>query len=365
MPEKWTDARKDALRTMWKAGATSTEIARELGGVTRNAVMGMVDRLGLMRDAGHLSSMKRAPTGCCAPKDDRRDASPQPSADHAATPVAARVVDDGARCPDADDAARPEPVGAFGSVPTVRVLEAGPEVAVEADAPAGPPPGPAPDVVSRDAGAASPSEGLASSGVAEEDEAEAIDEEEEVDGEISDEASDDVPALDRDGSSVRGAANDLARLQLIREAARSVRRHPSSRPWEPTRIGSRMPPSRRDLPPPKEVSISSGVMARASSAGRGSAEWRDAFSLLEQLTGVPYDDRVPGHVPALVAIATVLAKGDPRSVLSPKLPEQSVLRIMRSFAERGAVVAGKPPARWLQDVDDRVFYDEMLSLDAA
>lgn len=44
----WTDHEKRTLREMWLAGRRSNEIARSLGGRTRNAVMGMVNRLGLM-----------------------------------------------------------------------------------------------------------------------------------------------------------------------------------------------------------------------------------------------------------------------------------------------------------------------------
>lgn len=40
------------LRRLWKAKRTSGEIAKQLGGVSRNAVMGMVNRLGLMGKGG-------------------------------------------------------------------------------------------------------------------------------------------------------------------------------------------------------------------------------------------------------------------------------------------------------------------------
>ena len=45
----WTDQRVDDLKRMWHDGCSSTQIARELGGVTRNAVIGKVHRLGLSR----------------------------------------------------------------------------------------------------------------------------------------------------------------------------------------------------------------------------------------------------------------------------------------------------------------------------
>ena len=43
----WTDERIDQLKTMWEKGLTASQIAEELGGVSRNAVIGKAHRLGL------------------------------------------------------------------------------------------------------------------------------------------------------------------------------------------------------------------------------------------------------------------------------------------------------------------------------
>lgn len=43
----WTDERIDHLRQMWEKGMTASQIAEELGGVSRNAVIGKAHRLGL------------------------------------------------------------------------------------------------------------------------------------------------------------------------------------------------------------------------------------------------------------------------------------------------------------------------------
>lgn len=43
----WTDERIATLRKMWEGGSTASEIAAELGGVSRNAVIGKAHRLGL------------------------------------------------------------------------------------------------------------------------------------------------------------------------------------------------------------------------------------------------------------------------------------------------------------------------------
>ncbi|HMP57360.1 MAG TPA: GcrA family cell cycle regulator [Novosphingobium sp.] len=43
----WTEERIDKLTKMWEGGATASQIADELGGVSRNAVIGKAHRLGL------------------------------------------------------------------------------------------------------------------------------------------------------------------------------------------------------------------------------------------------------------------------------------------------------------------------------
>ncbi|MBE7216994.1 MAG: GcrA cell cycle regulator, partial [Caulobacteraceae bacterium] len=44
----WTDDRVDSLRKLWLDGLSASQIAKQLGGgVTRNAVIGKVHRLGL------------------------------------------------------------------------------------------------------------------------------------------------------------------------------------------------------------------------------------------------------------------------------------------------------------------------------
>lgn len=48
----WTDEEKNTLRTLWLSGSGSGDIARHLGSVSRNAVMGMINRLGLMGRQG-------------------------------------------------------------------------------------------------------------------------------------------------------------------------------------------------------------------------------------------------------------------------------------------------------------------------
>jgi len=49
---EWNEERVAALARLWREGLSASQVARRLGGVTRNAVIGKAHRLGLtMRDA--------------------------------------------------------------------------------------------------------------------------------------------------------------------------------------------------------------------------------------------------------------------------------------------------------------------------
>src|SRR6201993_369506 len=62
----WTDDRVEQLKSLWTEGLSASQIARALGGVTRNAVIGKVHRLGL---AGRASpSRSERPRLPMAPK---------------------------------------------------------------------------------------------------------------------------------------------------------------------------------------------------------------------------------------------------------------------------------------------------------
>ena len=54
----WTDERVEILKKLWGEGQSASQIAKELGGVTRNAVIGKVHRLGLSNRATSSSSSK-------------------------------------------------------------------------------------------------------------------------------------------------------------------------------------------------------------------------------------------------------------------------------------------------------------------
>jgi len=53
----WTEERVELLKKLWADGLSASQIAAQLGGVTRNAVIGKVHRLGLSGRAKSPSSM--------------------------------------------------------------------------------------------------------------------------------------------------------------------------------------------------------------------------------------------------------------------------------------------------------------------
>ena len=63
----WTDERVDTLTRLWRDGLSASQIARSLGGVSRNAVIGKVHRLGLSGRARPAPGTRGA-----KPKDERR-----------------------------------------------------------------------------------------------------------------------------------------------------------------------------------------------------------------------------------------------------------------------------------------------------
>lgn len=99
----WTDERIETLRKMWDSGLTATQIAEELGGVSRNAVIGKAHRLGLASRPSpvkaNATEAKPAPAPAAAPAPKPAPAAPAPraaapAAAPASVPAPAPVVDD-------------------------------------------------------------------------------------------------------------------------------------------------------------------------------------------------------------------------------------------------------------------------------
>jgi GcrA cell cycle regulator len=93
----WTEERIERLKKMWHDGATASQIAEELGGVSRNAVIGKAHRLGLeqrpspVKPGEEKEAKKPAPAAAVAPKSAPRAEAPKaasaaPAAPHAAAP---------------------------------------------------------------------------------------------------------------------------------------------------------------------------------------------------------------------------------------------------------------------------------------
>ncbi|MBM7068739.1 GcrA family cell cycle regulator [Actibacterium sp. 188UL27-1] len=75
----WTDERVEVLKKMWGDGQSASQIAKELGGVTRNAVIGKVHRLGLSnRTTGGAAPQKPAVKEKPAAKPEAIKAKPAP-----------------------------------------------------------------------------------------------------------------------------------------------------------------------------------------------------------------------------------------------------------------------------------------------
>ena len=98
----WTDDRVETLKRMWGEGASASQIAKELGGVTRNAVIGKVHRLGL---SNRTTGATAKPTGpaAAAPAAKEAPAKPAPKPEPKTEP--ARAAE-----PAAEPAAKPSNV---------------------------------------------------------------------------------------------------------------------------------------------------------------------------------------------------------------------------------------------------------------
>jgi len=83
----WTDDRVEILKKMWGEGQSASQIAKELGGVTRNAVIGKVHRLGL---SNRTTTGAAAPAAAAAPKAEAKPKpAPKPAPKEKAEPAAA------------------------------------------------------------------------------------------------------------------------------------------------------------------------------------------------------------------------------------------------------------------------------------
>lgn len=93
----WTEERIERLKKMWHDGATASQIADELGGVSRNAVIGKAHRLGLeqrpspVKPGEEKEVKKPAPTAATHKPVAQKTEAPKPVSAHIA-PAASTVA---------------------------------------------------------------------------------------------------------------------------------------------------------------------------------------------------------------------------------------------------------------------------------
>ncbi|MET0376901.1 MAG: GcrA family cell cycle regulator, partial [Rhizorhabdus sp.] len=96
----WTDERIDQLKRLWGQGMTASQIADDLGGVSRNAVIGKAHRLGLEArpspvkggDSSASATAPAAPAPAAPPPPERAAAPAVPRPAPAPTPAPAAAA---------------------------------------------------------------------------------------------------------------------------------------------------------------------------------------------------------------------------------------------------------------------------------
>ena len=81
----WTDERVEKLKRLWAEGLSASQIAAQLGGVSRNAVIGKVHRL-------NLPGRAKAGGSTGAPRAAKRTAAPSRPANYPARPATRTVT---------------------------------------------------------------------------------------------------------------------------------------------------------------------------------------------------------------------------------------------------------------------------------
>lgn len=122
----WTDERIDQLKTMWEKGMTASQIAEELGGVSRNAVIGKAHRLGLQSRPSPVKANdapRRKPAAPVRKEAEAPDVAPAPTTAAPAAPAAPAAAP-----PPAASAASQQPAdsAAQPAAPQPRIVSVGP-----------------------------------------------------------------------------------------------------------------------------------------------------------------------------------------------------------------------------------------------
>ena len=100
----WTDERIEQLKELWSKGMTASQIADELGGVSRNAVIGKAHRLGLQSRPSPVKPNEPAPARA------KQQSAAEPAAEPAAAPSArSQPASQAASAAPAERPSAPEP----------------------------------------------------------------------------------------------------------------------------------------------------------------------------------------------------------------------------------------------------------------
>lgn len=107
----WTDDRVARLAKLWAEGLSASQVAADLGGVTRNAVIGKVHRLGLSgraKPAGKSNATPRRKPAAKSGTGSYTRAAPRPSARSAGNTALKTDVDVVSRAKPVEDLAMPK-----------------------------------------------------------------------------------------------------------------------------------------------------------------------------------------------------------------------------------------------------------------
>ncbi len=123
----WTDERIDQLKGMWEKGLTASQIADELGGVSRNAVIGKAHRLGLQSRPSPVKATEAAPKKPVPPRKPvaAPEAEAEPVRTAPATPAAEPAASRAPAAPIAEASSTPAEAPAEPK-PQVRIVSVGP-----------------------------------------------------------------------------------------------------------------------------------------------------------------------------------------------------------------------------------------------
>ena len=125
----WTEERIERLTKMWEGGSTASQIAEELGGVSRNAVIGKAHRLGLKARPSPVKANEKAdgtppPARAAKPEKAKPERAATPREPEKAAPAEPRPVPATAAASSTPATSPSQPLPAPSSQP--RIVSVGP-----------------------------------------------------------------------------------------------------------------------------------------------------------------------------------------------------------------------------------------------